>query len=170
MTFFSGFSDGAEVNNAGNWWEKFFGEANFISSFSFLHLEKTISELSCVYTLRLLGALRRLSALNSTSSTLLIFYGGFVTSRSTDVRCMPGWVLVPGIYRLVHLSYHLSLHFSASIVGLLTRTECGGMGRVLSWFIYIFLSSLSVILLDGAAVGNGPASWQGKECISIYHK
>lgn len=98
------------------------------------------------------------------------FCGGFVTSRSTDVRCMPGWVLVPGIYRLVHLSYHLSLHFSASIVGLLTRTECGGMGRVLSWFIYIFLSSLSVILLDGAAVGNGPASWQGKECISIYHK
>lgn len=71
--FFSGFSDGAEVNNAGNWWEKFFGEANFISSFSFLHLEKTISELSCVYTLRLLGALRRLSALNSTSSTLLFF-------------------------------------------------------------------------------------------------
>jgi hypothetical protein len=22
VTFFSGFSDGAEVNNAGNWWEK----------------------------------------------------------------------------------------------------------------------------------------------------
>lgn len=55
VTFFSGFSDGAEVNNAGNWWEKFFDAANFISSFSFLHLEKTISELSCVYTLLLLG-------------------------------------------------------------------------------------------------------------------
>jgi hypothetical protein len=69
-----------------------------------------------------------------------VVYSGSVTSRSTDVRCMPGWAPVPVSYRLVHLFYHLFLHFSASIVGLITRTECGGLGRVLSWFIYIFLS------------------------------
>lgn len=91
----------------------------------------------CIYP-AVAGSLRRLSALNSTSSTFV--YRGSVASRSTDVRCMPGWVLVPVSYRLVHLFYHLFLHFSASIVGLITRTECGGMGRVLLWFyLYLFV-------------------------------
>jgi hypothetical protein len=80
---------------------------------------------------------------------------------------MPGWVLVPVSYRLVHPFFHLFLHFSASIVGLITRTECGGMGRVLSWF-YLYLFVLAFFYFVGWSSGWEWSIFLARQGMHIY--